>query len=63
MTALLGLGLGGIYWFTGSLLVAIVIHVVLDARQAFALSSRSSQVEPRGLSEAPGARRAGPGPG
>lgn len=42
VAALLGLGLGGFYWFTGSLLLVMAFHVVLDARQAFTLPSRDA---------------------
>lgn len=37
VTAAMGLVFGGVYWFAGSLLLAVVIHFALDARQAFAL--------------------------
>lgn len=41
LAGVMGLVFGGIYFFTGSLILAVVFHTVIDARQAFVLPGRA----------------------
>lgn len=51
LAGLLGFALGGIYFVTGSLILSVVFHTVLDARQAFTLPGPTRDEQSAGVAQ------------